>query len=104
MSAARGGDGAGERSTDAAEGFVAAHTAVDRPPLVPEVRLHLAAAITPIWQATEDWLAAEQAAWRAVVALPPSDDPAMQSLQAEGRRSIERGDVYRRVLGVGRRP
>ena len=51
----------------------------------------------------EDWLAAEQAAWRAVVALPPSDDPALQSLQAEGRRAIERGDVYRRVLGVGRR-
>ena len=54
-------------------------------------------------QSREDWLAAEQAAWRAVVAQPASDDPAMQSLQAEGRRSIERGDVYRRVLGVGRR-
>jgi len=52
----------------------------------------------------EDWLEAEQAAWRAIVALPASDDPAMQSLQAEGRRSIERADVHRRVLGVGRRP
>jgi ubiquinone/menaquinone biosynthesis C-methylase UbiE len=51
----------------------------------------------------EDWLAAEQAAWRAEVALPASEDPATRSLQAEGRRSIERGDVYRRVLGVGRR-
>ncbi len=43
----------------AAERFVAAHTAVDRPPLVPEVRLHLATAITPIWQATEEWLVRE---------------------------------------------
>nr|WP_237182412.1 50S ribosomal protein L11 methyltransferase [Roseomonas marmotae] len=29
-----------------------------RPALVPEVELHLATAITPIWQATEEWLAA----------------------------------------------
>lgn len=34
-----------------------AHTVVDRPPLVPEISLHLATEITPIWQATEDWLA-----------------------------------------------
>ncbi len=37
--------------------FIAAHTAVASPPLVPEIRLHLATAITPIWQATEAWLA-----------------------------------------------
>jgi len=30
--------------------------------------------------AREDWLAAERAAWQAVLALPPSDDPAMRSL------------------------
>jgi predicted nicotinamide N-methyase len=41
-----------------AEAFIAAHTALARPPLVPEIELHLATAITPIWQATEDWLAA----------------------------------------------
>jgi predicted nicotinamide N-methyase len=41
-----------------AEAFIAAHTALARPALVPEVELHLATAITPIWQATEDWLAA----------------------------------------------
>ena len=29
-----------------------------RPPLVPEIALHLATEITPIWQATEDWLRA----------------------------------------------
>jgi predicted nicotinamide N-methyase len=41
-----------------AEAFIAAHTAPARPALVPEVELFLASAITPIWQATEDWLAA----------------------------------------------
>jgi predicted nicotinamide N-methyase len=39
------------------EGFVRGHTVVGTAPLVPEVRLHLASEITPIWQATEDWLA-----------------------------------------------
>ncbi len=36
--------------------FIAAHTTLARPPLVPEVVLHLATEITPIWQASEDWL------------------------------------------------
>jgi predicted nicotinamide N-methyase len=38
------------------EAFLRAHTAIDRPALVPEIALHLATEITPIWQATEDWL------------------------------------------------
>lgn len=38
--------------------FVIAHTALARPPLVPEIELHLATEITPIWQATEEWLKA----------------------------------------------
>lgn len=38
------------------EDFVRAHTAIGRAPLVPEIALHLATEITPIWQATEDWL------------------------------------------------
>ncbi len=42
--------------TDAAA-FLRAHTAIAQPPLVPEIRLHLATEITPIWQATESWLA-----------------------------------------------
>ena len=33
--------------------FVRHNTAIGAPPLVPEIRLHLATAITPIWQATE---------------------------------------------------
>jgi predicted nicotinamide N-methyase len=37
--------------------FVRRNTAIARPPLVPELRLHLATEITPIWQATEDSLA-----------------------------------------------
>jgi hypothetical protein len=30
-------------------------------------------------------------------------DAAVQSLQAEGRRVVERGDPFRRVLATGRR-
>lgn len=40
-----------------AEGFIRAHTSVAEAPLVPGIRLHLASEITPIWQATETWLA-----------------------------------------------
>ncbi|MDP3416802.1 methyltransferase [Falsiroseomonas sp.] len=43
----------------AAEDFILAHTAIAHPSLVPELRLHLATEITPIWQATESWLAQE---------------------------------------------
>ncbi len=37
--------------------FVRRNTEIAAPPLVPEIRLHLATEITPIWQATEDSLA-----------------------------------------------
>lgn len=37
--------------------FVRNNTAIAAPPLVPEIRLHLATEITPIWQATEESLA-----------------------------------------------
>ena len=40
----------------APEAFIRAHTAIARPPLVPEIALHLATEITPIWQATETFL------------------------------------------------
>ena len=36
--------------------FIAANTTLARPPLVPEIVLHLATEITPIWQATETFL------------------------------------------------
>ncbi|MBL6080434.1 methyltransferase [Belnapia sp. T18] len=41
------------------EAFLRAHTAIAAPALVPEISLHLATEITPIWQATEAWLAQE---------------------------------------------
>jgi predicted nicotinamide N-methyase len=37
--------------------FVRRNTAIEAPPLVPEIRLHLATEVTPIWQATEESLA-----------------------------------------------
>jgi len=43
--------------------FVRRNTAITAPPLVPEIRLHLATEITPLWQATEETLARS--------ALPP---------------------------------
>jgi predicted nicotinamide N-methyase len=39
-----------------AAAFVRANTIRSTAPLVPEITLHLATEITPIWQATEDWL------------------------------------------------
>jgi predicted nicotinamide N-methyase len=43
--------------------FIRRNTAITAPPLVPEIRLHLATEITPVWQATEESLARS--------ALPP---------------------------------
>ena len=37
--------------------FVRCNTAIAAPPLVPEIRLHLATEVTPLWQATEERLA-----------------------------------------------
>lgn len=44
------------------ETLIRAHTTLARPSLVPELRLHLATELTPIWQATETWLAAHNLA------------------------------------------
>ncbi|MBV8578637.1 MAG: methyltransferase [Acetobacteraceae bacterium] len=44
--------------TDTGRAFIRAHTLPCRAPLVPEILLYLATEITPIWQATEAWLAA----------------------------------------------
>jgi predicted nicotinamide N-methyase len=40
-----------------AAAFIRTNTAIATPPLVPEIRLHLATEITPIWQASETALA-----------------------------------------------
>ena len=42
--------------TSNAAAFVRGHTILAAAPLVPEIALHLASEITPIWQATESWL------------------------------------------------
>ena len=39
------------------EDFVRKHTALETPPLLPELRLHLASEVVPLWQATENELA-----------------------------------------------
>ncbi len=39
--------------------FIRANTEVMAPPLVPEIKLHLASEIVPLWQATEEQLTAE---------------------------------------------
>ncbi|MFO1026231.1 MAG: 50S ribosomal protein L11 methyltransferase [Acetobacteraceae bacterium] len=43
-------------STAAAESFIRANTVLTSATHVPEIRLHLATELTPIWQATESWL------------------------------------------------
>jgi predicted nicotinamide N-methyase len=47
----------GARALSAVDAFIRANTRLGRHPLVPEVSLHLASAITPIWTASEDSLA-----------------------------------------------
>lgn len=49
------GDGCGTGHEDEARAraFVAAQTVLASPPLVPELRLHLATEVTPLWEATE---------------------------------------------------
>ncbi len=39
------------------EAFIRANTRLEAPPLVPEVRLHLASEVVPLWEATEEELA-----------------------------------------------
>lgn len=41
------------------EGFIRANTARERPAMVPEFELWLASEYVPIWQATEEWLEAQ---------------------------------------------
>lgn len=39
--------------------FICAHTTLASPPLLPEITLHLATEMTPLWWATESWLQAK---------------------------------------------
>jgi predicted nicotinamide N-methyase len=73
--------------------FVRAQTAVAAPPLVPEIRLHLATQITPLWEATEASLAAANVA-------PPYWAFAWPGGQALSRHLLDNPDSVRgrRVL------
>ncbi len=74
--------------------FVRAHTAVAAAPLVPELSLHLATEITPLWEATEAWLETKGVAppyW--AFAWPGGQATARHLLdhpeQARGRRVLD---------------
>jgi predicted nicotinamide N-methyase len=76
--------------------FVRAHTVPAAPPLVPEIRLHLATEVTPLWQATEATLAA--------TGLPPPYWAfAWAGGQALARHVLDHRELVRgrRVLDVG---
>jgi predicted nicotinamide N-methyase len=76
-----------------ADAFVRRHTAQGQAPLVPELTLWLASEITPIWQATEDWLAEQNIA-------PPFWAFAWPGGQATARHLLDHPDLAagRRVL------
>jgi predicted nicotinamide N-methyase len=76
--------------------FIRANTALEFPPLVPEIRLHLATEITPIWQATEDSLAQH-------AVPPPFWAFAWAGGQALARYVIDHPAIVagRRVLDLG---
>jgi predicted nicotinamide N-methyase len=80
-------------SPEGAEAFIRAHTVLGRAPLVPEFVLYLASEITPIWQATEDWLQAKNIA-------PPFWAFAWPGSQAIAREILDRPSLVagRRVL------
>lgn len=76
-----------------ADDFIIAHTMPGSAALVPEIRLQLASAITPIWQATEEWLAARNIA-------PPFWAFAWPGSQALARHVLDHPEVVagKRVL------
>jgi len=79
-----------------AAAFIRANTAIAAPPLVPELRLHLASEITPIWQATEESLARGQVP-------PPYWAFAWAGGQALARFVLDRPETVagRRILDFG---
>ena len=79
-----------------ARSFIRANTALSSPPLVPEIRLHLAGEITPLWQATEATLARDQLP-------PPYWAFAWAGGQALARHVLDHPELVRgkRVLDFG---
>ncbi len=68
-----------------------AHTTVARAALVPEIALHLASEITPIWHATEDWLRQQNIA------------PPFWAFAWPGGQALAREVLDRPALVAGRR-
>jgi predicted nicotinamide N-methyase len=77
-------------------GFIRANTTLAAPPLVPEIRLHLATEITPLWEATEETLAEGQLP-------PPYWAFAWAGGQALARHLLDHPELIRgrRVLDFG---
>ena len=82
-----------EAAAAGGEAFIRANTALSHAPLVPEVALHLATEITPIWQASEAWL-------RRAGVEPPFWAFAWPGGQALARHLLDRPELVRgrRVL------
>jgi predicted nicotinamide N-methyase len=78
------------------EDFVRANTVLAAPPLVPEVRLHLASEVTPLWEATE-------AALERLQLPPPYWAFAWPGGQALARYVLDHPDLLsgKRVLDFG---
>ncbi len=79
--------------TSAPGDFIRRNTILSAHSMVPEIRLWLATEITPIWQATEDWLAENNTA-------PPFWAFAWPGSVAMARHILDRPDIVagRRVL------
>lgn len=78
------------------ENFILTNTRLSAPPLVPEIRLHLAAECLPIWQATEDAVARQGVP-------PPYWAFAWAGGQALARHILDHPSLVagRRVLDLG---
>jgi SAM-dependent methyltransferase len=50
------------------------------------------------------WLAREQTMWEEAITLDPGEDPALRSFHDEGVKSLQWGDLLRRVLAVATSP
>lgn len=79
------------RAADDPEGFIRAWTTIEAPPLVPELRLHLAGPVTPLWEATEQTLDA--------TGLPPP----YWAFAWPGGQAIARHVLDNQALVAGRR-
>jgi len=77
-------------------GFVRANTVLTAPPLLPEIKLHLATEVTPLWHATETALERDQLP-------PPYWAFAWAGGQALARHILDRPQsvAARRVLDIG---